>query len=116
MHELPVTKSILGIVLRHAESNLVEKVLAVNLSIGALSDLEEEWLQRYFDSLSRGTVAEGARLRVRRSRLTFFCRECSLEFKVAREDLDDTLCPECGRAEITLISGTAYRVESMEAR
>ena len=49
MHELPVTKSILGIVLRHAESNNVQRVVSIELSIGALSDLEDEWLQRYFD-------------------------------------------------------------------
>ena len=116
MHELPVTKSILGIVLKHAVSNNVQRVVSIELSIGALSDLEDEWLQRYFDHLSRGTVAEGARLRIQRSELTFLCGSCSLEFSVAREDLDDALCPGCGRNEGTLISGTGYRVESMEAQ
>ena len=116
MHELPVTKSILDIVLKHAESNNVQRVASIELSIGALSDLEDEWLQRYFDHLSRGTVAEGARLRIQRAELTFSCRACSLEFSVAREDLDDALCPECGRSDGALISGTGYRVESMEAQ
>ncbi len=116
MHELSVTNSILGIVLKHAESNNVQRVVSIKLSIGALSDLEEEWLQRYFDHLSRGTVAEGAKLRIQRSELTFSCRGCALEFSVAREDLEEALCPECGRNEGTLISGTGYRVESMEAQ
>jgi hydrogenase nickel incorporation protein HypA/HybF len=116
MHELPVTKSILGIVLRHAESNGVQKVVSIQLSIGALSDLEEEWLQSYFDHLSRGTVAEGAKLQVRRSNLTFFCRQCSLEFSVPREDLDNTQCPNCGGKDATVVSGTGYSVESMEAQ
>ena len=51
MHELPVTESILQIVLRHAEAQGVEKVHAIDLSIGALSDLEA-WLS------NRATAAE----------------------------------------------------------
>ena len=37
MHELPVTKSILDIVLRHAAANEVTRIATIDLSIGALS-------------------------------------------------------------------------------
>jgi len=116
MHELPVTKSILGIVLRHAEMQGVSRVLAIDLAIGALSDLEGEWLQKYFDHLSRSTPAEGAELRIRRSPLTFFCEPCSREYTATREELDDSSCPRCGSREASIVSGTAYSVESMEAQ
>ena len=53
MHELYVTKSIHRIALKHALQNNVTKVLSVNLEIGALSDMQNEWLQKYFDRLSR---------------------------------------------------------------
>ena len=49
MHELQVTESILDIVLRHAEANQVNKILSIQLKVGELSDLEDEWIQRYFD-------------------------------------------------------------------
>ena len=116
MHELPVTKSILGIVLRHAEAQDVTRVLTINLTIGALSDLEAEWLQSYFDHLSRGTPAEGAKLRVRRSPLTFFCEPCSREYTTTREELETASCPRCGSREASIVSGTNYTVESMEAQ
>jgi len=116
MHELPVTKSILGIVLRHAESQSVSRVLTIDLSIGALSDLEAEWLQKYFDHLSRGTPAEGAKLRVHRSPLTFLCEPCSREFSATREELETASCPECGTREASIVSGAGYTVESMEAQ
>jgi hydrogenase nickel incorporation protein HypA/HybF len=115
VHELPVTRSILAIVLRHAERQGVRRVLAIDLSIGALSDLEAEWLQSYFDHLSRGTLAEGAKLRVHRSPLTFFCEPCSQEYTATREELDTASCPLCGSREASLIGGTGYTVESMEA-
>ena len=115
MHELPVTRSILGIVLRHAGAQDVKKVLAIDLAIGALSDLEPEWLQSYFDHLSKGTVAEGAKLRVHRSPLTFLCEPCGREYTVTREELDTASCPTCGSRDSSIVGGTAYTVESMEA-
>ena len=116
MHELPVTKSILGIVLKHAEANGVERVMTIHLSIGALSDLEAEWIQKYFDHLSRGTPADGAKIRVSRSPLTFLCEPCSREFTAVREDLEEAACPQCGSRDVSLVSGTGYTVESMEAQ
>jgi hydrogenase nickel incorporation protein HypA/HybF len=116
MHELPVTRSILDIVLRHAEANGVVRVLAIDLRIGALSDLEAEWLQTYFDHLSVGTPAEGAELRVSRSLLTFRCEPCLEEFTADRDELEGARCPQCGSRDVALISGTEYTVESMEAQ
>jgi hydrogenase nickel incorporation protein HypA/HybF len=116
VHELPVTRSILNIVLRHAEANGVGKVMAIDLRVGALSDLEPQWLQSYFDHLSRGTVAEGADLRVHRSPLAFRCEGCSTEFQVHREALESACCPGCGSRDVTLVGGTGYMVESMEAQ
>ena len=115
MHELPVTRSILEIVLRHAAASEVERVSTIDLSIGALSDLEPEWIQSYFDHISQGTPAEGARLRVRRSPLTFRCASCSAAFDAARESLDRVACPDCGSGDASVVSGAGYTVEAMEA-
>ncbi len=111
-----MTKSILGIVLRHAEAQDVTRIMTIDLTIGALSDLEAEWLQNYFDHLSRGTPAEGAKLRVRRSPLTFFCESCSREYTTTREELESSNCPRCGSREASIVSGANYTVESMEAQ
>jgi hydrogenase nickel incorporation protein HypA/HybF len=116
MHELPVTQSILEIVLRHAEAQGVNEVLSVDLKIGALSDLEAEWLQSYFDALSRGTVAEGAKLRIHRSPLTFLCEPCAREFTATREELESARCPTCSSRDASVVAGTGYTVESMEAQ
>jgi len=116
MHELPVTRSILAIVLRYAEANQVGRVVAIDLSIGALSDLEPEWIQQYFDHLSRGTVAEGAAIRAHRSPLTFRCEPCGTEFQAIREELASACCPGCGSRDVSVVSGTGYVVESMEVQ
>jgi hydrogenase nickel incorporation protein HypA/HybF len=92
MHELPVTKRIFEIVLRHAVRGNVKRVLAVNLQIGALSDLHDEWVQRYFDRLSRGTVAEGAKLRMERVPAVFRCNVCERPFEINSPLQEDLSC------------------------
>ena len=116
VHELSVTRSILGIVLRHAEAQGVTRVQAIDLSVGALSDLEPEWLQKYFDHLSRGTLAEGAVLRVSHSPMIFLCEPCAQEYSATRDTLDTASCPKCGSREGALVSGAGYMVESMEVQ
>ena len=57
MHELSITESILKIVLKHAQKSGIQKVMTIHLRIGKLSDLEDEWIQRYFDYLSKESIA-----------------------------------------------------------
>ncbi|MBN2099479.1 MAG: hydrogenase maturation nickel metallochaperone HypA, partial [Dehalococcoidia bacterium] len=52
MHELPVVQSLFDICVKHATANNVTKIIAVNLKVGEVSDLQDEWIQRYFDFLS----------------------------------------------------------------
>lgn len=114
MHELPVTKSICDIVLRHAASNEVNRVLSVTLEISVLSDLQSEWLQRYFDRLSRGTAAEKARLDVDRVPAVFRCKQCQGSFEVHSLIADDLICGLCGSGDLVLASARQYTVKRIE--
>ncbi len=114
MHELPVTKSICEIVLRHAANNDATKVLSVTLEIGALSDLQREWLQRYFDHLSRGTVAEKARLDIDRVPAVFRCRGCHQSFEVLSLLGESLACGQCRSGDVILVSGRQYMVKRIE--
>jgi hydrogenase nickel incorporation protein HypA/HybF len=116
MHELFVTRSIHQIALKHARRNNVTKVLAVNLEVGALSDLQNEWLQKYFDRLSRGTVVEGAKLNIVRVSAVFFCSQCSQPFEIYSFYETDLTCKTCHSEEVRLISGREYRVLNMEVQ
>jgi hydrogenase nickel incorporation protein HypA/HybF len=116
MHELPVTESILRIVLTNAEKNGVRRVIAVNLQVGRLSDLEDDWIQRYFDYLSRGTIAEGAKLRIERMPILVQCSACAASYGVEKAAIGDSACPACGHKGGRLISGREYFIKDMEAR
>ena len=116
MHELPVTGEILKIVLKHAEMNSVQQVIAIHLQIGKLSDLEDEWIQRYFDYLSKGTVAQGAKLKIERMPIIMQCNACSTSYEAEVEKLGELVCPNCGQKDSTLISGREYYIKDMEVQ
>ena len=120
MHELPITESILKIVLKHAEMNHLRKIMAVHLRIGKLSDLEDEWIQRYFDYLSRDTIAAGAVLKIERSPVVIQCASCGENYEIEADrrlpgKMHETLCPSCGGKGGTIVSGREYYIKEMEA-
>ncbi len=114
MHELPITERILKIVLKHAERNAVSKVLTIRLGVGSLSDLEDDWLQHYFNYLGKGTVAEGARLDIERLPARALCDACSKTFDVPKGGIRGMKCPACGGGNATLLSGREYFIKEME--
>jgi len=116
MHELPITESILKIVLMHAKKNDVRQVMTIHLRVGRLSDLEDDWIQRYFDFLSKGTLAEGAKLKIERTPIMLQCNACTASYEVEVANMGDAVCPGCGGKDSKLISGREYYIKDMEVR
>jgi len=114
MHELPVVNSIFNLCMKHAAANNATKVVSIKLVVGEVSDLRDEWIQRYFDYLSKGTMAEGAQLRIERVPLVMRCKTCSESFHVNLRDGRQVECPHCKGTSLEYVSGREYRVESME--
>ena len=114
MHELQVTERILDIAVKHAAGHDVSKIVRIGLKIGELSDLEDEWIQRYFDYLSKGTLAENAELVIERAPIVLSCQACSSSFEILKEKLGSPECPECGETKCQLVSGREYLVKNIE--
>lgn len=116
MHELPVTEKILDIALKHAEKNEAKKIHSITLRIGGLTDLQDEWLQHYFDYLSKDTIASGAQLIIIPEGIRLRCTECKTLIETEKNDLQDQKCPHCGTTEgFSIFSGREYYIEEMTA-
>jgi hydrogenase nickel incorporation protein HypA/HybF len=113
MHELSVTQNILEIAIDYARRNQANQILEIHLQIGEITDFDDEWLQRYFDFVSKGTLAEGARLHITRTPAQLQCRSCSFKFLLDRKTWSSQ-CPSCGSKDTELISGRELRVEALE--
>ena len=114
MHELQVTERILNIALKHASTNNVSKIISIQLKVGELSDLENEWMQKYFDYLSKDSIAEGATLKIERTPVIMQCDDCAHSFHVNIREMKEIQCPECVGKKCTLTSGREYYIKDME--
>ena len=113
MHELPITEDILKIALTHGERNGAKRIVRVNLDIGELTDLIDEWIQRYFEYLAKGSIASEARLIIERVPITVMCGQCNKPFVVDKKKLDFN-CPVCGQKATDLVRGREFTVKSIE--
>lgn len=115
MHELPVIKKILDIALDSANAHQVIQIKRIHLEVGELSDLQDKWMQQYFDFVSRDTIAQGAELSIKRIPVMLKCVNCSKEFPFDLKGEKIMVCPECNGKNCPIISGTAYKVVHLEA-
>ena len=112
MHELPATQAMLSTALGVAERAGGGRVTAIDLVIGEMSTMVDDSVQFYFDVLSRGTPAEGALLRVRRTPGEAACFDCAARYPV-RPPLDPA-CPVCGGTTVRVTGGHDFLIDSIE--
>ncbi len=111
MHELAITEGIIEAAVPEAERHGAKKILEIRLKIGELSGVLPECIQEYFNIASRGTIAEGARLSVEKIPITIRCNACGYDGEIPKQKIH---CPVCDSAEIKLLSGREYYVDSLE--
>jgi hydrogenase nickel incorporation protein HypA/HybF len=110
MHELSVTESLLEIAQRHAAQAGARRVTDLYLVIGRLASIVDDSVQFYWDSLSQGTICEGARLHFERLPAKLMCLNCG-ETYLLEEDLAP--CPKCGSDRVQVLGGTEFHLDSI---
>ncbi len=112
MHELSITQRLLEITLKHAEAAGAKKVNQLNLVIGQMSSVVDESVQFYWDIIAKDTIAAGAILHFERISATFYCYNCQTQFGLNGQD--NFLCPHCQSAQVRVIDGDDFRLESID--
>jgi hydrogenase nickel insertion protein HypA len=110
MHELSVVTYLLETVQEEARQHGASRVLEINLVVGERASIMDESLFFYFDMLTPGTLAEGARLTARRIPSEFNCLECGKSY-LAEADLS---CPHCGGMGRISEKGSEFYIDSIE--
>lgn len=113
MHELGVVRSIVDIVVTHAQQAGARRVNSVSLVVGKTRNLERYWVQEYFDRCAKGTLAEGAAVEIRYVPVVFECRECGARFGYRHAHAGATHCEQCGADSARLVSGAELAIESI---
>jgi hydrogenase nickel incorporation protein HypA/HybF len=111
MGELEATKFILDKALLKARESNVKQVKHLHLLLGEMSELNQNSIQKNWEELSKGTLAEGAQLHFRRITAEVQCMSC---FQKYHPDNGKILCPYCGSVGAKILTGEEFYLESIE--
>ena len=111
MHELADTERLLEVVLHQARAAKARRVAALHLVIGQATTVAEDSVRFYWDSVSRGTVAEGARLLFRHVPTELLCLNCQRHYTPAQAD---PTCPACGSLRVRPVAGEEFYLEAID--
>ena len=111
MHEMSIAQNIIDIVRDEMKKHNVEKLSAVNISVGKLSAIVPSSLTFCHQIIIEGTDLEGLRLNIREVPLGYRCFDCGHEF--TSEDMVFT-CPECEAENPMLTTGRDMTIDSIE--
>jgi len=111
MHEFSMTSQIVKEVLNQAEKHKAKKVKSVHLTIGELTFLGIEQVKFAYEILTKGTMMEGAKLLIKRTKGAVKCPDCGYEghLKHRNDPLYHTSypsfqCPKCN-SRLEVIKG-----------
>ena len=111
MHEMALCESMIDIVEDQARREGARRVLAVYLEVGALAAVDAESLRFCFDAVTRGTVADGARLEIDRPAGQGWCLGCDSQVSIGQR-FDP--CPLCGSNRVQVTGGDEMRITELE--
>lgn len=111
MHEMSLAEGVVQIIEDAAREQGFSKVKTVFLEIGWLSSVEPDAMAFCFDAVSRGTIAEGAKLEVIDVPGAGQCLSCGKTVEISA--VFDP-CPECGGYPVHPTAGTEMRVRELE--
>ncbi|MBL3538538.1 hydrogenase maturation nickel metallochaperone HypA [Aminivibrio sp.] len=109
MHEVSLAESIAAALLQMQEEHRWKSVVEVRLRIGALRQVFPDILSFAFNTVTRSTALEGARLVVEDVPLSFRCRDCGTSWQE-----ETVLCPSCGSIHRETVAGMELDIESVE--
>lgn len=111
MHELSLTQSLVELAIEQARREKARVIRSITMEIGCLSGVMPEAVEFAFDVCTRGTLAEGARLNIRRIPGRGRCLECGQETGI---DFLAFACPACGGFGLETLQGQEIRLIELE--
>ena len=121
MHELSTSEAIAALVLEEATKREAQKVLGVQIDIGELSFLNPEQVKFWLELKFEETIACGAKLDIKTTKLGISCPECGykggLDMKgdpIYHFILPSLSCPRCGSSKVTVEKGRGCTVNRIK--
>jgi len=115
-----MTTQIIESVLKEAQNRGAKRVIEVHLILGSLTFLNPEQVRFWFKVLTKGTIMESSRLRIKRKEGTVRCDKCGYEGDFNYEDdplyhvlIPTLLCPKC-ESIVEIVEGKECTIKSIK--
>jgi hydrogenase nickel incorporation protein HypA/HybF len=114
MHEMALARDILRKIEEAAQSRVAgheSPVKYVKVQLGESRFTHMEELKELLADISKGTVAEGAKVEIEVSKVKSACADCGAEFKPGQKM--SLTCEKCGSGNIQLTSGNELVIKEI---
>ena len=111
MHEMSLAQALVDQVTELAEKDGCQRILSIDVSIGALSGVMRESLEFCFPVVARGTALEGTTLNVTEVPLKAECGDCH---RITNPEPFEVACSHCGSMNLVLLEGRDFKLVSLE--
>jgi len=113
MHELPITQEIIRIACEEATKVHAKAIKEINLVVGDMSGMIDDSIRFYFDTLAKGTLAQGSVINILRKSVIVRCSSCEYTFSPSG-DMLNWECPQCHQWAVQILQGQEFLVDSIE--
>ncbi|MBE9168341.1 hydrogenase maturation nickel metallochaperone HypA [Pleurocapsales cyanobacterium LEGE 06147] len=111
MHEVGIMESTLEIALEQATKQKAKRIHEIKMRIGELSGVVPEALEFAFDVVTRGTIAQEAKLNLEIIPVVCYCSSCDLQFTPTDLFYE---CPRCHQTSTNILKGRELELASLE--
>ncbi|HSL44971.1 MAG TPA: hydrogenase maturation nickel metallochaperone HypA [Anaerolineales bacterium] len=111
MRELNATQSLLSNALLRARQSDARRIKSLQIAVGEISELDQHSIQKHWEEISQGTLAEQAQLHFRFIKAEVQCMACFSKYSPEGGKIH---CPYCGSYGAKILSGEEFFLESIE--
>jgi hydrogenase nickel incorporation protein HypA/HybF len=123
MHEFSTAQGIMSMILSTANRYQVEKIIQINLEIGEFTLLNHYQLRFSLKTLSKGTIAERAKINIKTIKGNLKCKNCGYQGyrEVKEEDhlmisFSPFTCPKCDSPNTDIIGGREINIKDIKLK
>ncbi len=111
MHEMSLIESVVALVEDERRKQAFSRVRMVRLAVGVLGHAEPAALRCCSDAVTRGTLADGARLEIEQVLGEGWCSSCRQSVPLCERF---AACPVCGDSRVMMTVGGELRLSELE--
>ncbi len=124
MHEFSTAQSIIDTVIEATKKLSIEKIIEINLEIGEFTLLNYSQLRFALKTLAKNTVAEGAKINIKKLRGKIKCLDCGYEGVIRKKSSTDHYliiqpsfqCPRCKSAKTDIVGGREMNIKNIKLK